>query len=390
MKKTKILTIITLSLLVFLPFIRFSTSQGAYVGTQEGDEYLWQLSVYSLNFGTYFADNLEDSLGILFPLGDEYNMTRVYGDWSWGSPPQSNWPITVNAIGTEETGQLLPLDPTIITSTPVNGTAGYEIPSLPIYNTYWDSTWYIVNDTSSYIHQTLYLALFFSGYGIMGVPFIPTTINWATFVSESLAAMSIFGGLYNNVSLTALSNGFTLNVPPLGFDNNSVAIDIEVNYDANGVLTYYEFSYGAQMLVKYTLVEPFAPVITSTPVDFSVETGYTGVSIQWTATDLSPNTYTIALQGSGNVAGPLAWSSGSAITYNVPTGLIAGNYTYTITITDDYGLSVTDSVIMTVEESEPEPQPEPEGIPGYDPLIVIGVFTIASFGLFVLIKKNKK
>jgi len=61
MKKTKVLTIITLSLLLFLPFIRFSTSQGTYVGIQEGDEYLWQLSVYPLNFGAYFADNLEDT-----------------------------------------------------------------------------------------------------------------------------------------------------------------------------------------------------------------------------------------------------------------------------------------------------------------------------------------
>lgn len=138
--------------------------------------------------------------------------------------------------------------------------------------------------------------------------------------------------------------------------------------------------------VKMTITDTTNPILTSTPSDFSVAYGYTGVNISWTATDTNPNTYTIELQGTGVVAGPTFWPSGVAIIYNVPDGLAVGEYFYTVNFTDDYGNYIADTVILTIEVpivSEP-------GIPGYELPIVIGAFVIASIGLICVIKKKRK
>lgn len=258
MKKMKKLYLLFLGLLLFLPFVKVSPAQESYVGIQEGNEYLWRLGLHSVNWEGYFMDNLEETLDILWPLGD-LHMLNVYLDWFvWQhDPPQSHWPFSITAIGSEETGTLLsPFDNTIITSTPVNATAGWEIPWYEQYHSYYNGTWYIVNDTSSFLRQTFNLTLSFSPYGIMGVPFAPKTINWTSFITEFLGVMNSRGGLYNNISATAKSNGYSLNVPARGFENNSVAIDIQVKYNSNGVLTYYEFKYGGKLLVNYWLYVP--------------------------------------------------------------------------------------------------------------------------------------
>lgn len=389
MKKTKMVILTFLGLLFLLPFIKISIAQPSYVAIEAEEEYQWELNVYGANWGQYFSDNLEETLGNLFPLGPEYNLTLIYNQWSSLLPPQSYWNLTVTDIGAEETGALLsPFDNTTITHTPVNGTFGWQLISIPAIYDYWDMSWSIVNDTSSFLRQTLNLTMAFSTYAIWGVIFAPTPINWTSFVTKFLGVMSSRGGFYDNITATAQTNGYALHVPALGFENNSAAIDINVTYNSNGVLTYYEFSYGGAMLTTYKLsgfTPQAAPIITNAPTDFTVESGYTGVNISWTATDLSPNTYTIELQGTGVVAGPTTWSSGVAITYNVPDGLAVGDHIYTVNFTDLVGNSITDTVIMTVEAAAEE-----EIIPGYEPLIVIGITAIASIGLIVIIKKKYK
>ncbi len=104
------------------------------------------------------------------------------------------------------------------------------------------------------------------------------------------------------------------------------------------------------------------PVITSNPDDLVVEEGYSGFTLSWTATDLFPGTYSIELAGTGTVVGHTAWISGDAITYNIPNGLSAGTYTYTITFYDDHGNSILDSVVFTVEEP-PKPTIPGFGVP---------------------------
>ena len=93
------------------------------------------------------------------------------------------------------------------------------------------------------------------------------------------------------------------------------------------------------------------PIITNAPSDFAVEFGYTGQSLSWNATESNPNTYTIELQGSGIVAGPTAWTSSVAITYNIPDDFAVGVYIYTVNFTDDYDNSIIDSVTFTVGDT---------------------------------------
>ena len=101
---------------------------------------------------------------------------------------------------------------------------------------------------------------------------------------------------------------------------------------------------------KLNIVDMTNPIIISAPSVLTVEFGYTGQILSWTATDLNPNTYTIELQASGVVSGPTPWLNDTAITYNVPDGFAIGEYHYTVNFTDDYDNFVTDTVIMTVED----------------------------------------
>ncbi|KKK96059.1 hypothetical protein LCGC14_2666590, partial [marine sediment metagenome] len=184
-----------------------------------------------------------------------YNLTRVFWDWivwRYSTPPQSRWPFSVITIGTEETGTILyPFDNTTITSTPVNATTGWKLSTNSEINIFYNQIFYIANDTSSFLRQTFNLTISFSPYSMMSVPFAPIHIEWSSFISEFLGVMNSKGGLYNNISATALSNGYTLNVPAEGFENNSEAIDIRVEYNPSGEIRDYEFSYGGKKLVKY-------------------------------------------------------------------------------------------------------------------------------------------
>lgn len=248
--KKKSLSIVFLGIFLLIPFIRICNAQSTYVGIKNGDEYEWALSVYAENWNTYKTDDLEVILEILMPLGSD-NLTKVYNDWMVLTPPQSYWSLTVNAIDVEENGQVLsPYDNSTVTSTPIDGKFRWEIPEYSDSNE-WDQTWNIVNDTSSFLRQTLNLSRSFSPYAMFNVLFAPTTISWSSFASEILTVMSSKGALYKNITVTAQSDGFLIYVPQLGFENNSAAIDIKINYNSNGVLSYYDFSYGGQKLVDF-------------------------------------------------------------------------------------------------------------------------------------------
>ena len=129
---------------------------------------------------------------------------------------------------------------------------------------------------------------------------------------------------------------------PNGFSIGSYIYTINITDDSGNFVTDS---------VNFTVEDITNPSIISASSDFTVEAGYTGQSLSWTATDLNPNNYTIELQGSGIVAGPTAWTSGLLITYNIPDGFGVGFYTYTVNFTDDYGNSITDLVVFRVEDT---------------------------------------
>ena len=270
MRKTKRISFVILGILLLIAFVRIPNVQGVYVGVQNGDKYEWLLNLHNRNWGTYFSDDLETTLGNLVPLGAD-NLTRVYNDLSpLPTQPQIIYFFNVTAIGSEQTGQLLsPEDNSTITSTPVNGSAAYELPEAPEFNSYFTDSVDIVNDTPSFLRQTMNLSKIYGVYALMEIRFAPTTINWSTLVSDFLGVMSSQGGWYNNISATAQSNGFLIGIPAWGFQNNSVPINITVAYNSRGVLSYYKFSYGGQMLVEFVLGH-YSPQVFQIPYDLMI------------------------------------------------------------------------------------------------------------------------
>ncbi len=87
-----------------------------------------------------------------------------------------------------------------------------------------------------------------------------------------------------------------------------------------------------------------APSVTS-PADIEYLLGATGNSISWTLTDSNPATYTIT--GPSGTSAPVTWANGAVITESVDE-LAVGAHTYTITATDEEGLSTSDSVDVVV------------------------------------------
>ena len=138
--------------------------------------------------------------------------------------------------------------------------------------------------------------------------------------------------------------------------------------------------------VTLTVEDTTDPMFTSTPSDFTIDYGYTGVNISWTSTDPHPHTYTIELQGSGIVASPTAWSSGVAIIYNVPDGLDVGNYIYTVNFTDQYNNSIIDTITLTVREVSTGG----DTIPLELIIIIFGGGVVIAIAIAVLIRRRRK
>jgi len=392
MKKAKIITISLLGLLLLIPFLtpaRAATSD--YTDVAEEEKYEWMLSQYNANFAQWDLDNMDYWLATVFVQPEAYNFTTVRSGWSWDSvTPQSAWPLTVNAILPENTSAFLSAYyiPNVITHTPVYLDSGYTVINFPSSSLYYSDTWYIVNDTASFVAQSLYGGSATSPYMIMGVPFGPKNINWSVFAGWANWGMGgYWTGMAGSTTVTALTDGYSMSVPVMGYGNNSLPITINVTYTAAGILDDYTFEYGDLTLFHYYLdsydVDAVNPEITADSSDFSVEHDYTGETISWTATDANPDTYTVTRNGTA-VGTATAWTSGTAVQFSVPDGLAAGDHGFVIWFEDDGGNFVeSDEVVMTVEPAPSQP------IPGYDLPIVLGIFSIATIGLIVLMKKKK-
>ena len=152
------------------------------------------------------------------------------------------------------------------------------------------------------------------------------------------------------------------------------------------------FSNSISDSVVMTVTSPDAtdPDITMAPSDLVVEFGATGQSLSWTATDANAGTYTITLNGTDVVVTTTPWVSGTPVTYNLPNylNLVPGVTTYEITFSDISGNTVSDSATITVGPI-PTIAPPPPGIPGFEPLIIIGITGIASISWIALKKKKK-
>ncbi|TKJ20717.1 MAG: hypothetical protein CEE42_14605 [Promethearchaeota archaeon Loki_b31] len=100
-------------------------------------------------------------------------------------------------------------------------------------------------------------------------------------------------------------------------------------------------------------VDMEAPIISNATSDFTVEVGYTGQSISWTATDTNPDTYTIELIGTGIVISSTPWANNTPVVYSIPDGFAPGVYMYKITFTDESGNSLSNTVTVTIRGAIP-------------------------------------
>ncbi|GAG16062.1 unnamed protein product, partial [marine sediment metagenome] len=144
-----------------------------------------------------------------------------------------------------------------------NITAGRtEVNTLVFYDATYLQTINIGNDTAKFAEDSWYGALATSpfwvlntwllAYGVNTLLFAPTSVNWTDFADEcntGLETMWKLNGTFGyNLTMSPLSDGFTLYSPIMGFGSNSQPINITVNYDVNGTLTYYSFKYGNNLL----------------------------------------------------------------------------------------------------------------------------------------------
>ena len=402
MKKSKVIIISLLGMLLFVPFMTSAKAQttATTVDATEGETYTWDLynEVAGPGFASWELDNMTAHFDELWNFtADHSSITQTINDWAWAnayfSYPQSWYPVDINKIG------------------PVNATTGEQSMNVTMGYVHIggdDGARYTVNDT--FVNNTADLVEEFSNGSALIVPYwmlynartlmITPNVNWTEFrnlvdagldwvrnVSES------WGGY--NLTVTALANGISIVMPANEFGNNSQAITTTATYHPNGHLAQYVFMYGSDIICNVLLRDIDDPVITANPSDATVASDYTGESLSWTATDFNPDTYTISLNGSEDVSAT-AWTDGTPVVYNIPDALAAGIHTYEITFSDDTGNSASDTVLFTVdapvgeeEEEEEEETPPPPGIPGFEPLIILGTGAIATIGLISIIKKRK-
>ena len=175
------------------------------------------------------------------------------------------------------------------------------------------------------------------GYSGLSLSWTVTDANPNTYTIELQGS-----GIVTGPTTWTSGEVITYNIPD-GFSVGSYTYTVNFTDDYGNYVT--------DSVTLTVLDDTTNPSISMTSDDKTVEFGYTGESLPWTAWDSNPNTYTIELQGSGIVAGPTAWTSNVAINYNIPDGFSVGSYTYIINFTDDFGNSNIDSVILTVDDT---------------------------------------
>ena len=180
------------------------------------------------------------------------------------------------------------------------------------------------------------------GYSGVSISWIATDINPYNYTIELLGSRFV-------VNSTSWSSGIiiTYDIPDdLLAGNYFYSINFTDDYGnyANHTLRI--------IIASVITLDTTDPVITSTPTNSTLEQGYSGESLSWTATDLNPGNYTIELQGSGFVVNSTSWLSDVAITYDIPDGLSVGEYIYIINFTDTNGNSETHSITVTIQGTE--------------------------------------
>ncbi|MHA2196998.1 MAG: Loki-CTERM sorting domain-containing protein [Candidatus Hodarchaeales archaeon] len=393
MKKIKTSTLSLLLFLLLIPFMRHLKAQvPTYVGVAVDDYYEFDHNLNVIGWADWRADNMNDYWDQPFGHLENYycDMGSVFA--------------TFNKEGAVNPMIIYRFEIDSITENISSGRT--EVNANVFYDATLPQTIYIGNDTAKFAEDSWYGALATSpfwvlnawllGFGVNTLLFAPTNVNWMDFADEcntGLETMWKLSGDYGyNLTMSPLSDGFTLYSPIMGFGNNLQPINITVNYDVNGILNYYSFSYGSNLLTDIVRVEIGTPEFLDIPDDFTVDYDYTGVQINWTVTSGIPDNYAILRQLSAGEwpagtwqteVGLTPWYNGIQIVFNVSDGLAPGDYLFRINLEDKRDNTIFDEVIMTVRSNSSP------NIPGYDLPLVISLSTIATIGIIILKKKKK-
>ncbi|GAG87509.1 unnamed protein product, partial [marine sediment metagenome] len=170
-------------------------------------------------------------------------------------------------------------------------------------------------------------------------------LNWSTTDGDDFAAEcdteleNEFGlsGKGYDIDVEGIANGFTMIALNGTFGTNSQNLTITTTYDTDGIMQYHEFKYGDDILVEVSIVDSALPKITKSSSDITVDHDYTGLVLNWTATDAGAGEYAILMDGDA-VVFPTPWVSGTEVSYAVPDGLAPGlegtEYEFTINFGD--------------------------------------------------------
>ena len=316
------------------------TSTGALdTATFEYGSYL----LYAFELNTYYLDVVTPEIIASpsdFSLPDDYMGESI--SWIATDAHPGNYTITRD------------VSTTVVPPTPwVNGTAvTYNITDgLSVGNHTFEISFEDLYGNS--INDTVILTVF-----ILDTmdPVITST------PSDVVADVGVYGDIFswtatdtNAGTYTITRNGTEVVAPTPWVSGAAVIFEIPwIMYYILGVTTY-EITFtdisgnnvSDSVLMTVVIPDTTNPVITDTSSDFSVDHNYTGVTINWTATDVNPANYTVLMNG-GSVVIPTPWISGVGIQYAVPDGLIAGDYVFQINFADDNGNLASSNVTMTV------------------------------------------
>ena len=142
------------------------------------------------------------------------------------------------------------------------------------------------------------------------------------------------------------------------------------------------------------------PILNTHPGNFSYQKGTVGHTVTWVATDPNPTTYAVYKDGQLYTSG--SWTSGNSINVNVD-GLSPGSYNFTIVISNGYGLTVTDSVLISVTStstststqsstsstSQTTSEPSINNTVTTSPFMSLPLLLLTLFGLIPFIRKQK-
>jgi len=369
MKKNKIISLSILGLLLMVSMTSFivhtkAAPPAAYVGVAEEEYYVYTMGFNWADWASsgFIADGVSETLAAIFGIPSPWAPKEIYDSWVgyWGTVGTfSFWSTTVGTILPENQSTFLS-DYFIfdnITHTPVNLETAYYyyIPTL-VYVQDSPGTYIIVNDSASFALQSLYGGLGFSPMTLKyTVPFAPNNTNWATFAGWAQWGMdnywSTVSPLTKNITVSALADGYSMYIPTAGLENNTAPITVNVTYTSKGALDTTTFEYGSSLLYVFELdtysTDGVDPVIIDSPGNFTIDEGYTGESLSWTATDAYAGNYTITRDATPVVT-TTNWTSGTPVVYNIPDGLLQGVYTFTIDFQDTSLQSTTDVIVLTV------------------------------------------